>query len=154
MRPDAGGLAYLTSVMPMVTESVDRLDQVPRRLGFLFRYEPAEALMLPGAGDLRGEDGRRAIEALARELESAPRLDRERFRAIAASLRQQTGLKGRALFHPIRVALTGRVEGPELDLAVPALDRGAELAPGHGLPVILGCRERASAFREALSLEP
>ena len=41
---------------------------------------------------------------------------------------EQTGLKGRALFHPIRVALTAAESGPELDLVVPAIDRGATLA--------------------------
>ena len=65
-------------------------------------------------------------------------------------MKAQTGRKGRALFHPIRVILTGRSEGPELDLAVPAIDRGAELPAGSGLPVILGCRERADAFWRCL----
>ena len=36
------------------------------------------------------------------------------------------------------------------DLAVPAIDRGAELPPSAGLPMILGCRERAQAFLSAL----
>ena len=83
-------------------------------------------------------------------LEAAPRLDRDRFRAAANEVRGLTGQKGKALFHPIRLALTGRSEGPELDLAVPAIDRGAELGPGSGLPTMIGCRERAAAFREAL----
>ena len=82
---------------------------------------------------------------------AAPRLDRERFRAAAAEVKAQTGQKGKALFHPIRLALTGRAEGPELDLAVPAIDRGAELPPGTGVPPILGCRERAAAFARALA---
>jgi hypothetical protein len=42
------------------------------------------------------------------------------------------------------------MEGPELDLAVPAIDRGAELPADAGLPPIRGCRERAAAFAEAL----
>ena len=67
------------------------------------------------------------MRALAEELAAAPRLDRERFRAVANEVKARTGQKGKALFHPIRVALTGRAEGPELDLAVPAIDRGAEL---------------------------
>ena len=65
-------------------------------------------------------------------------------------MKARTGLKGRALFHPMRVALTGRPEGPELDLAIPAIDRGADLSPDAGLPPILGCRERAVAFVRAL----
>ena len=65
-------------------------------------------------------------------------------------MKAQNGSKGKALFHPIRIALTGRAEGPELDLAVPAIDRGAELPPAAGIPPILGCRERAAAFARAL----
>ena len=84
--------------------------------------------------------------ALAERLADAPRLDKERFRAIANEVKAQTGQKGKALFHPIRIALTGRAEGPELDLAIPAIDRGADLPASAGLPKILGCRERAAAF--------
>jgi hypothetical protein len=64
-------------------------------------------------------------------------------------VRNITGQKGRRLFHPIRVALTGRAEGAELDLAVPAIDRGAELPHSAGLPAVIGSRERARAFAEA-----
>ena len=42
-------------------------------------------------------------------------------------MKQKTGQKGRALFHPIRIALTAAGDGPELDLLVPAIDRGADL---------------------------
>jgi hypothetical protein len=46
--------------------------------------------------------------------------------------------------------LTGRAEGPELDLVIPAIDRGASLASDAGIPPILGCRERAAMFVQAL----
>ena len=90
------------------------------------------------------------MRALAQELGSAPRLDRDRFRAAANAVKAATGQKGKALFHPIRIALTGLAEGPELDLLVPALDRGAELPATAGIPTISGCRERVAAFAQAL----
>ena len=93
---------------------------------------------------------RAVVRALAEALAEAPRLDRDRFRAVANDVKAKTGQKAKALFHPIRVALTGRAEGPELDLAIPAIDRGAELPPDAGLPKIMGCRERAAAFLQAL----
>jgi hypothetical protein len=65
-------------------------------------------------------------------------------------VKAKTGQKGKALFHPIRVALTGKSDGPELDLLVPAIDRGADLPSSAGIPPILGCRERAAAFVRAL----
>ena len=92
------------------------------------------------------------VAALAEELASAPRLDRERFRAVANRVKARTGQKGKALFHPIRVVLTGRAEGPELDLAVPTIDLGAELPASAGIPTIVGNRERAAAFVKTLEL--
>ncbi|MEQ1868582.1 MAG: glutamate--tRNA ligase [Vicinamibacterales bacterium] len=144
-------MEFLASVIPIATSVVSRLDEVPSRLAFLFNYSVEQALE---HDDLRHEmlaDGPRAVAvALARELADEPRLDRERFRHVANRVKVATGQKGRALFHPIRVILTGRAEGPELDLAVPAIDRGADLAPGSGLPRITGCRERAADFSKAL----
>ena len=93
---------------------------------------------------------RAVVAALAEELATAPRLDRERFRAVANQVKVATGQKGKALFHPIRIALTGRAEGPELDLAIPAIDRGADLPDDAGIPKVVGCRERARAFEGAL----
>jgi glutamyl-tRNA synthetase/nondiscriminating glutamyl-tRNA synthetase len=151
MTPDAEGLAFLAAVMPIASGSVDRLDQVPARLSFLFDYNADLALADPTLGaEMREAGARSVVRALAEQLAVAPRLDRERFRAIASEVKARTGQKARALFHPIRIALTARAEGPELDLAVPAIDRGADLTPDAGLPEILGCRERAEAFAAAL----
>ncbi len=151
VTPNEAGRAFLASTMSMVTASVDRLDQVPARLSFLFDYDAAATLSVPAVlGEMREAGARAVVAALAAELAAAPRLDRERFRAVANQVKARTGLKGRALFHPIRVALTGRAEGPELDLAVPAIDRGAELPEGSTTPGIIGNRERAAAFAAAL----
>jgi hypothetical protein len=53
------------------------------------------------------------------------------------------------LLHPIRLALTGETEGLELDLAVPAMERGSRLEAA-GVRRIIGASERASAFRHEL----
>ena len=151
MAPDAQGLEFLAMVLPVASASVDRLDQVPARLAFLFDFSPGAALADPAvAAEMQADGPRAVVRALAEQLADAPRLDRDLFRAIAAAVKASTGQKGRALFHPIRVALTGRAEGPELDLAIPAIDAGADLPASAGLPEILGCRERAAAYANAL----
>jgi nondiscriminating glutamyl-tRNA synthetase len=152
MSPDGRALEFLAEAMPIATGSVDRLDQIPARFSFLFRYDPESALAhSPTAEEMRRQGPREVVLALADALAGAPRLDRARFRAVADAVKARTGQKGRALFHPIRVALTGYEEGPELDLAVPAIDRGAELSADAGLPAIAGCRERAAAFARLLN---
>jgi len=155
MAPTPAGLEYLASAMAMASASVDRLNQVPARLALLFDFSPERALSDAQIRDeLAGADARGVVSALAGELSGAPRLDRDSFRAAANRVRAHTGQKGKGLFHPIRLALTGRAEGPELDLAVPAIDRGAELPADAGIPRVVGCRERAAAFAEALSRIP
>ncbi|MBI3491464.1 MAG: glutamate--tRNA ligase [Acidobacteria bacterium] len=151
MTPNDAGTAFLAFAMSMASASVDRLSQVPARLALLFDYDAATALSDPRVREEMGAEGARSVvTALAEELALAPRLDRERFRAVANQVKARTGQKGKALFHPIRLALTGRAEGPELDLAVPAIDRGADLPASAGIPRVLGCRERAAAFAQAL----
>jgi glutamyl-tRNA synthetase len=152
IAPDGAGLEFLVSTMAMVSASVDRLDQVPARLAFLFDFAPDVVLQNAGVREEMSAEGPRAvIAALAEVLAAGPRLDRGSFRAAAATVKDTTGQKGKALFHPIRLALTGRADGPELDLAVPAIDRGAELPAGAVVPRILGCRERAAMFAEAVT---
>jgi nondiscriminating glutamyl-tRNA synthetase len=151
MMPNASGLDFLATAMAMASASVDRLDQVPARLAFLFEFDTGRALAeARTAEEMRAPEARAVVAALAEELAAAPRLDREKFREAANRVKARTSQKGKALFHPIRVALTGRAEGPELDLAVPGIDRGAELPADAGIPKIVGNRERAAAFARAL----
>jgi glutamyl-tRNA synthetase/nondiscriminating glutamyl-tRNA synthetase len=153
MSPGPRGLEFLAGAMAMATASVDRLNQIPGRLSQLFEYDAAQALAEPAVrAEMASEGARDVATVLAEELTSTPRLDRERFRAVANEVKTKTGQKARSLFHPIRVALTGRSEGPELDLLVPAIDRGAELPADAGIPKIIGCRERAAEFVQALQL--
>jgi glutamyl-tRNA synthetase/nondiscriminating glutamyl-tRNA synthetase len=139
--------AFVESVVPLASGSIDRVDQMPERLRFLFVFDPAESIARADVREVLREPGaREVIDCLARELAGVGRLDRESFRAAAGRVKQATGRKARHLFHPIRVALTGEAGGPELDLALPAIDRGAELPASCGVAPILFCRERAALF--------
>src|SRR5688572_11873168 len=144
-----GDLSYLVSVIPAAAASVDRLEQIPARLSFLFDYSASRALENAAIAQEASESVG-VIDALAGELESSPPLtDREAFRALAKRVQQSSGAKGKALFHPIRLALTGEAEGIELDIVVPAIERGA-LLEHSGLRRIAGARERAASFAQAL----
>ena len=153
-RLTAEGLAFLASnVVPIFNASVDRLDEVPPRLRQVFEFSAAASLK-DAAIRAEATEGtaRQVIGALADELQSAPRMrDRQAFRSVADRVKQKTGQKGRALFHPIRIALTGAGDGPELDLLVPAIERGAELDRAAGIAPIVGARERAQEFAGALA---
>jgi glutamyl-tRNA synthetase/nondiscriminating glutamyl-tRNA synthetase len=151
--PAPSGLEYLRGIVPPVAAAVDRLDQVAPRLHFLFDYSAGRALADPVIRAEASEPAaRNVVAAFAGELASGARLrDREAFRAAAVRVRDKTGHKGKALFHPIRLALTGEQQGLELDVAVPAIEIGAELPPDAGIRRIPGARERAEMFLAALT---
>src|SRR5688572_7556643 len=150
-QPTPADRQYLASVVPVVAAAVDRLDQLPERLRFLFDFSADRVLASDNA---RAEAQRSApvIRALAEELASTPpMLDRDGFREMATRVRARTGAKGKALFHPIRLVLTGEPEGLELDAAVPAIERGALLGEsGSGLRPIASARTRAAQVAAAL----
>ena len=49
--------------------------------------------------------------------------------AVVGQVKQATGTKGKALFQPLRLALTGREHGPELKQLLPLIGR-ARAQPG------------------------
>lgn len=52
--------------------------------------------------------------------------------AWTSAVKDATGAKGRALFHPLRLALTGREQGPELKLLLPFIGPARALARLNG----------------------
>lgn len=131
--------AWLEQVLPGMAASVDRLPQLADRLQTVFSWQGGPFL------EPEAEPGLAQVaSALAAELAMGLRLtDKETFRSVAGRVKDRTGLKGKALFHPIRVILTGTYEGPELDLIVPAIDQAADLRDS-GLAPVASCQARAT----------
>ena len=135
----AASREWLEWVLPNVAGSVDRLPQLADRLDSVFKWR---------APALPDEEEKAVAPVLAEVLLDAPALaDRETFRAAANRVKDRTGLKGKALFHPIRTILTGAQEGPELDVIVPAIDRAVDVP---GLAFVISCKDRAAAVASLL----
>jgi glutamyl-tRNA synthetase len=78
------------------------------------------------------------LAAVAAALAELPEWTEE---AIAAAIRAggaAAGAKGRALFHPLRVTLTGEEKGPELPRIVRVLGRARVLELLHAGPAAEG----------------
>ena len=77
-------------------------------------------LMTEGATpDVAAEDADFVREALSRLPE--PPWDEATWPAWTAAVKDATGRKGRALFMPLRHALTGRTDGPDMAALMPLL---------------------------------
>lgn len=143
--------AWLRDLAAAGAASVDRLAEIPKRFRCVVRYDVEHVLAEPElASELGGGSAAAVVRALAQELALRGPLDRDAFRAAVGAVKQATGVKGRELFHPIRVALTGQAAGPELDQVVPLIDRGSEVQAVTGAS-IASCRARAQALAKALA---
>jgi glutamyl-tRNA synthetase/nondiscriminating glutamyl-tRNA synthetase len=79
------------------------------------------------------------------EEEWRERLTPEQFKKIVNEVKAETGAKGKELFHPIRIVVTGSHSGPEFDKLVPLIEEGASL----NLPrPILSLKQRAAAWAQ------
>jgi glutamyl-tRNA synthetase len=84
------------------------------------------------AGDIAPviEDSKMTVAAAA-ELPPEP-WSENTWSEWTAAVKSRTGAKGRALFHPLRLALTGRESGPELKTLLPLIGRERALARLEG----------------------
>ncbi|MCC7008745.1 MAG: glutamate--tRNA ligase [Acidobacteria bacterium] len=141
---------YVQSILPIAVGSVDRLEEIPDRVEAVFRWDAETAAALVAA-EPAADRVLHAMAAFATHAEACGLLlDRDAFRGLAGRVRQETGLKGRELFHPMRVMLTGAESGPELDLIVPAIDRAASLPAGDTRVPVVPCHARARAVVDRL----
>jgi glutamyl-tRNA synthetase len=109
---------WLEEGVDVVKTSVHRLTEFADALRFVTRYDPPPI-------------DRIFAETLLDELRAngAP-IDADRYQAMVERLKAATGLKGKALFMPLRLAVTGLDHGPELVRAIPLLQHASEADPG------------------------
>lgn len=110
---DDVGVAWLNTALETVWEEVDNLNQLADHLTVFFEDGWK---MDPEAQDLlQKEEGRRVLKGLIDELRTVEEITPENYKLIIFSLAKRAGLSGRGLYMPLRVALTGKIHGPELE---------------------------------------
>jgi nondiscriminating glutamyl-tRNA synthetase len=106
---------WLEEGIDVVKTSVHRLTEFAGALQFVLEYTPPEidrAFAEQVADDLRAH--------------GAPR-DEAGYKAMVERLKVATGQKGKNLFMPLRLAMTGLDHGPELVRSIPLLEHASEV---------------------------
>jgi nondiscriminating glutamyl-tRNA synthetase len=144
-HPDERTRAWFAKVVVLLVPSVDKLDELPERARLIFCYEAAAAASSPDNVEvLAAPKTADVLTAFAQLMDAEPPpLTPERFKAIMNEVKVTKGAKGKDLFHPIRIALTGSHSGPEFDRLIPILEEGAQLDLPHR---VLNIRDRLQAF--------
>lgn len=129
---------WLEKAVEALVEGVNKLSELPQKFNLFFEFD-LERMEADARRILQAESARVVLEALAEELDQQSTVNFEEFSKIAREVKQKTGVKGKELFHPIRVALTGQTSGLELDKFIPLTEEGARLTWPRPL---LSARER------------
>lgn len=96
------------------------------------------------------EGARNVLQVFIPKVLAEPELSYARFREVAKLVQKETGKKGKDLFHPIRVALTGAVSGPELEKLIPIFEEGSKLPLARHVKSVA---ERLREFAEAAKIQ-
>lgn len=123
---------WFERLLAVLLPGVDRLDQLPAKAAFFFALDSAKTKADPeNAAILASDMGQRVIGAFAaRAVEEPGPITAERFKALMNEVKVETGAKGKELFHPVRILLTGAHSGPEFDKIIPLFEDGAALGLG------------------------
>ncbi len=140
--------AWLGHITAALSHSVNKLDELPERAASVLHFDPAAAISAAENQEiLAAESSRTVLAAVAAKLEAeAAPLEAARFKAILKEVQKETGIKGPALFHPVRIALTGQQSGPEFDRLVPLMEEGSRLTLPKPVPSVC---QRLTAFLAA-----
>ena len=117
-------------------------------VGLVFHYDAREILSrVESHVVLSRYAARGVLRELALRLLDGAALDSERFKVIVTAMKEGMDLRGRELFHPIRLALAGRGGEGELDRVILLLD---EAAGASFAVAVKSARERIVEFCSAL----
>ena len=105
--------SWIKAMVQTVMESISYLSEIPEKVEVLFdnkvELEDEDAL-----NTLRGEQVPDILNAFKEELNEIEEIDEEFAKGIMKRIQKSTGVKGKNLYMPTRIALTGNNHGPEL----------------------------------------
>lgn len=106
--------SVLLKALPAFKDNIERFEQLPDRLAILnedFPYEDADMI--------KSDASKEVFAAAISVLPDLKASDEELYQSFINALKPKVSSKGKHLFHPLRMALTGKLNGPELKRIFP-----------------------------------
>jgi glutamyl-tRNA synthetase len=134
---------WFDQLLALLVPQVDHLDQLPAKAALVFEFDSAAARAVEeNAAVLAAESAHTVLAEFANRVRAhqGP-VTPEAFKGWMNEIKAATKIKGKELFHPVRIALTGAHSGPEFDKLLPLIETGSTLGLG-----IASVRERVEQF--------
>ncbi|MBU5425628.1 glutamate--tRNA ligase [Tissierella pigra] len=103
---------WLKLLVHTVQESLDTISDVVEKVEFIFK-DHVEIVEEDALEIIKGEQVSSVLTAIKEELNNVEVVDEEYAKGFMKLIQKATGVKGKNLFMPARVALTGTAHGPE-----------------------------------------
>lgn len=119
--------AWLGEAVEDLIEGADRFSDLPEKFSSFFDFN-LEEMDAESREILETECGRKVVTLLGAKIGHTEQFDYDIFASLAQEIKDETGCKGKDLFHPLRIALTARISGLKLDRFIPLVEEGARLS--------------------------
>lgn len=137
---------WLEKMVEMLAERVDRFSDFPQEAAVLFKFSPAD-MEMDVQKELKTGCAARVISLFAEKISGIKNFNYDKFAAFAKEIQGETGCKGKELFHPLRIILTAKGSGLDLDKLIPLVEEGAR----QGFPTpVKNCTQRVAEVLESL----
>jgi hypothetical protein len=149
LRREGGAVAnWLAEAAALLGPRAENRESFAGLLALVFEYDAHAVLASRQCQEVLGRGGaRQVLRALATEILAGGAVNSNRLKEIVAAIKARLPYSSREIFHPLRVALAGRVGGGELDRVVLLLDRAAQT---EGLAPVKSIRTRILEFCTAV----
>ncbi len=139
---------YIKQAAPERLHEMGQLEQLPDKAGIIFKTDSAAALAIPeNKATFANEKAVAVVKDFAQRIAADSPLTPERFKAVMNEIKTAVGVKGKDLFHPVRISLIGSHSGPDFDKLIPLIEEGSRLKLPMQVKSVL---ERAQEFVGAL----
>ncbi len=131
---------WMLKVLNMVKKGLNTLKEIPQEIAFLFEYKPWEEKDIL---ELFKNDEKQLESAklIAEKLSLLEEITIENLWETVNAVKKE-GFKGKYLFHPLRVVVSGKNSGPEIDILTETL------IEGKGIEKLIPIENRVKLFLE------
>ena len=120
-------LAWLEQVVAIARNYISYMQEIPQHVDIFFQDQVQ--VEEEDAKDVQTwEQMPLVMQTAAALFTEAEELTEESVKAIIKAIGKQSGLKGKFIFQPLRVAITGRTHGPELHQIIPVIGKERTIA--------------------------
>lgn len=113
--------AHITNIIEVLQNKLLYMEQIISDYGDLF-FQEEITLDEEAQEVIEWEWTENVLHVLKKILQETD-ITRENFSFIMKQIQKETNIKGKNLYLPIRMAVTGKIHGPELNMLLPALGR-------------------------------